>query len=91
MLDYGYTAEDCAKFLGGNNYRVFEQVADSNPANPTTESALCCHLSYGLATGDTPVAPYAPIAPTVLYHDARSVAANEPAPAAIVSAAGNMR
>ncbi|HEX9258256.1 MAG TPA: membrane dipeptidase [Acidimicrobiales bacterium] len=26
MLDRGYTPEDCAKFLGGNIYRVFQQV-----------------------------------------------------------------
>ena len=26
MLEHGYTADDCGKFLGGNMYRVFEQV-----------------------------------------------------------------
>jgi len=26
LLENGYTEEDCAKFLGGNNYRVFKQV-----------------------------------------------------------------
>ena len=26
LLDNGYTEEDCGKFLGGNLYRVFEQV-----------------------------------------------------------------
>jgi membrane dipeptidase len=26
LLDHGYTPDDCAKFLGGNNYRVFQQV-----------------------------------------------------------------
>ena len=26
MLEHGYTAEDCGKFLGGNMYRVFQQV-----------------------------------------------------------------
>jgi membrane dipeptidase len=26
MLDHGYTDVDCAKFLGGSNYRVFQQV-----------------------------------------------------------------
>lgn len=26
LLDHGYSEEDCAKFLGGNLYRVFQQV-----------------------------------------------------------------
>lgn len=26
LLEHGYSEEDCGKFLGGNNYRVFEQV-----------------------------------------------------------------
>ena len=26
MLEHGYTEEDCAKFIGGNAYRVFQQV-----------------------------------------------------------------
>ena len=26
MLEHGYSEEDCAKFVGGNSYRVYKQV-----------------------------------------------------------------